>query len=204
MRLRARQDGTLQSSQEETVTTDGQDIAVEPADPETISVPEYDPWLAYGDPIDMYPGWDPYPGLFLDDAGLAWGAGLGVYTGFAWGWYHWHADWHHHRLDFNHQPYVTHAPAFPHPNTPDNRPDYARIDGFDSIPVHGPALSHDQFAAPENWGTATRMASHSQAFQGFDRGAIAGTYAFHGTSSPGGFHGGFAGGFHGGGFGGHR
>jgi hypothetical protein len=204
MRLRARQAGTLQSSQQETVTADGQDIALNPADPETIFVPQYDPWLAYGDPIDIYPGWDPYPGLFLDEPGLAWGAGLGIYAGFGWGWHHWHADWRHHRLDFNHQPYVSRPAAFSHPNTRPGGLDYDRPNGFDNTPIHSPVRSHDQFAAPENWGTATRMAPHSPAFSGFDRGRMAGTYAFRGTSSPGGFHGGFAGGFHGGGFGGHR
>ena len=202
MRRRAQQAGTLQSSPQETVTTDGEAIAVEPASPETVYVPEYDPWLAYGDPVDMYPGWDPFPGLFLDGPGLAWGLGLGVFAGFGWGWHHWHTDWHHHRLDFNHQPYGTHTTA--HPNMPGHGPDYARTNGFNNTPVHSPALPHDRPTVLQGRATVNHMAPHSEAFGGFNHGGVTRPYSFRGTPSPGGFHAGFAGGFHGGGFGGHR
>jgi hypothetical protein len=44
MRQRAQQAGTLTSTPQETVTTQAQTIAIEPADPEVVYVPEYDPW----------------------------------------------------------------------------------------------------------------------------------------------------------------
>src|SRR5258708_565114 len=61
MRQRAQQAGHLQNTAQETVTTEGQTIAIEPANPEIVYVPQYDPWLVYGAPVVAYPGWHPYP-----------------------------------------------------------------------------------------------------------------------------------------------
>src|SRR5271168_3571833 len=57
MRERARKAGNLKSTQQESVTNDGNTIVVEPADPQVVYVPEYDPWLVYGDPLAYYPDW---------------------------------------------------------------------------------------------------------------------------------------------------
>jgi len=48
-------------------TVQNQDSAIEiaPADPDVVYVPAYDPWLAYGYPLDAWPGWYPYPGSGL-------------------------------------------------------------------------------------------------------------------------------------------
>jgi len=54
----------------------GKTIVIEPADPEVVYVPEYDPWLVYGEPIGIWPGWYWYPGLFFDGPGIAFGFGL--------------------------------------------------------------------------------------------------------------------------------
>jgi Protein of unknown function (DUF3300) len=64
LRQRAQQSGNLKSTPQQTVTTQGQTIVVEPADPEVVYVPAYDPWLIYGDPILAWPGWYPYPGIW--------------------------------------------------------------------------------------------------------------------------------------------
>src|SRR5438094_749115 len=73
MRDRAQKVGNLKSTSQENVSNQGQTIVIEPADPEVVYVPEYDPWLAYGEPIGIWPGWYSYPGLFLDGPGIAFG-----------------------------------------------------------------------------------------------------------------------------------
>jgi hypothetical protein len=65
MRARAKQAGNLNSTSQETVTQQGQTIVIEPADPQIVYVPEYDPWLVYGAPVVVWPRWYSYPGLFL-------------------------------------------------------------------------------------------------------------------------------------------
>jgi hypothetical protein len=85
MRDRAQKAGNLKSTSQENVSNQGQTIVIEPADPEVVYVPEYDPWLAYGEPIGIWPGWYSYPGLFLDGPGIAFGFGFGIgyFGGFA-------------------------------------------------------------------------------------------------------------------------
>src|SRR5712671_3061751 len=109
MRQQARKAGQLNSNAQENVTTQGNTIVIEPANPDEVYVPAYDPWLVYGYPIVAYPGWYPEPGIFYDGPGLFFGAGFGIglFGGFGWGWNHWGYDWHNHRTIYNHNTYIS-------------------------------------------------------------------------------------------------
>src|ERR1700732_28252 len=102
MRQRAQQAGNLRSTPQQKVTTQGPTIVIEPANPEVVYVPEYDPWLVYGAPIGIWPGWYSYPGLFLAGPGIAFGLGFGIgyFGGFGWGWHPWGSDWGHSSIIF--------------------------------------------------------------------------------------------------------
>jgi hypothetical protein len=91
MRDRAEKAGNLKSTPQEKVSHQGQTVVIEPADPQVVYVPEYDPWLVYGEPIGIWPGWYAYPGLYLAGPGMAFGFGFGIgfFGGFGWGWGHW-------------------------------------------------------------------------------------------------------------------
>src|SRR2546425_6451858 len=78
MRDRAKAAGNLNSTSQEKVSQQGQTIVIEPAEPQVVYVPEYDPWLVYGAPIAVWPGWYWYPGLYLTGPGLAFGRGFGI------------------------------------------------------------------------------------------------------------------------------
>ncbi len=78
MRQQARKAGKLNSNEQENVTTQGDTIIIEPADPDVVYVPAYDPWLVYGAPIVAYPGWYPVPGIFLGGVEIGFGIGFGV------------------------------------------------------------------------------------------------------------------------------
>src|SRR6202166_208458 len=114
MRRRAQQAGNLKSTQQETVTTQGTTIVVEPANPQVVYVPEYDPWVVYGDPLAFYPGWIGVPGFFFDGPGIGFGLGIGIglFGGFGWGWHHWGTDWHGHGLIHGGHPYFSHSREF--------------------------------------------------------------------------------------------
>src|SRR5271166_3202635 len=62
MRRKAQDTGNLKTTPQQTVTEKDSAIDIEPADPEVVYVPAYDPWLVYGYPIVAWPGWYPYPG----------------------------------------------------------------------------------------------------------------------------------------------
>jgi len=205
MRERAQTAGNLNSTSQETVTQQGETIVIEPADPQIVYVPEYDPWVVYGPPVVIWPGWYSYPGLFLPGPGIAFGLGfrVGFYGGFGWGWHHWRSDWDRRAVIYNHNTYVSHSRTFINRNNFNREggnfnhaggfqgrgPGGSRDFGRSSNPQHG-------FVAPHS-----QTGSHSGAFSGFDHGGVARGFSSRGQSSfGGGVHGG--GGFHGGG--GHR
>ena len=230
MRRRAQQAGNLQTTSEQKVVQQGPQVVIEPANPEVIYVPQYDPWVVYGAPLVAWPGWYWYPGLFVPGPGIVFGVGLGIglFAGFGWGCSHWGFDWDRHRIVHNHNTYISNSRTFINRRTFDReRASFGHGNGLHAPGgVHGPGGSHDAgglggaqhhaFAAPHG-----APGGHWGAFSGFDRGgatrglsmrgssSFGGSHGgnvgggFHGGGGGGGFHGGgFGGGFHGGGFGG--
>jgi hypothetical protein len=114
MRQKAQASGNLKTTQQQSVTTQGSTIVVEPADPEVVYVPAYDPWVVYGDPIVAWPGWYAYPGIWFGGPYLSFGIGFGIgwYGGFGWGWGHWGFDWHNHYPIYNHDRYYSRSDTF--------------------------------------------------------------------------------------------
>ncbi len=95
MRHKAQQAGALKSTPQEVVRDDGPDVDIEPAEPDEVYVPAYDPWAVYGYPIAAWPGWYPYPGIWFGCPYLSFGLGFGIgwFGGFGWGWGHWGFNW---------------------------------------------------------------------------------------------------------------
>jgi hypothetical protein len=206
MRQQARKAGNLNSNEQETVTTQGNTIVIEPASPEVVYVPAYDPWLVYGAPIIAYPGWYPVPGIFWGGVGLSFGVGFGIgyFGGFGWGWGHWGYDWHGRRAFFDHHAFVSHSREFGHDGFHHgdfNHGSSGHGGGFG----HG-GFDHGNFGHGSDHGNAfhggsgfhAQSGTHSGGFGGFDHGGDARGFSSRGRSSVGG--GGFrGGGSHGGG-----
>src|SRR5258708_37998197 len=110
MRKRAKDAGNLNSTSQENVSQQGQTIVIQPADPQIVYVPEYDPWLVYGAPIGVWPGWYDYPGLFIAGPGIGFGLGFGVgfFGGFGLGREPRGAFWPHWGVGFGEPPFGTH------------------------------------------------------------------------------------------------
>jgi Protein of unknown function (DUF3300) len=98
MRFRARQNGRLESTPQQTVTTqsqNGQDaVVIEPANPQEVYVPVYNPDYVWGPPAYGY-----YPPLWYPSVGFGFGFGPGIYIGGffpswgAFGWGGWGLGW---------------------------------------------------------------------------------------------------------------
>jgi Protein of unknown function (DUF3300) len=200
MRARAKEAGNLNTTPQEKVGNTGPTIVIQPADTNVVYVPQYDPWLVYGAPLAMFPGWYPYPGLFLDGPGIDFGLGFGVgfLGGFGWGWHHWGFDWHGGgRVVYNHNTYVSRSTTIVNRNS------------FRSGQTNFNNGAGRSMGRNQGFRGNAPAGIHSGAFSGFDHGGVARGNAFRGQSSMGGFHGGGfgGGGFHGGGGhsgGGHR
>jgi hypothetical protein len=199
MRHQAQKAGHLQTTQQQTVTDQGDDIDIAPASPDVVYVPEYDPGLIYGYPVALWPGFYPWWGVGGPFISFGVGFGIGPFFGFGWGWGHWGFDWYNHGLIWGGHPYAFHSHAF-----------YDRNAYFHGGFRGGQGFDRGDrgfrgYAGPARGGAEVR-GGHPGAFGGVARGGDARGFASRGRSSfgGGGFHGGGGGGFHGGGGGGGR
>ena len=92
LRRKAKDQGNLNSTSEQKVIEENENIMIEPANPEVVYVPVYDPAYVYGP--WWYPAYPPYywyypPGLYSSSYI---GFGPGIYFGFnafTWAWFDW-------------------------------------------------------------------------------------------------------------------
>jgi hypothetical protein len=222
MRQKAQEAGNLKTTPQQTVSTQGSTIIVQPANPEVVYVPAYDPWAVYGYPVAVWPGWYPYPGIWFGGPYLSFGFGFGVgwFGGFGWGWNHWGCDWHNRTVIYNNNRYYSRS------NTFYNRSTYYRgggahggengfhggADGFhggadgdrgDNHAGATPRPSNEDSQAARGYADSRGQSGvHSNAFSGYDHGGQERDFSSRGSASFGG--GGGGGGFHGGGGGGRR
>ena len=102
MRAKAQSKGTLKTTEQQKVDTEtvegGEEaIAIEPANPQFVYVPSYDPAVVYGPPIYPYPAYY-YPG-YVPGMGLAFGTGL--ILGAAWANNWGNCNWGHGDITIN-------------------------------------------------------------------------------------------------------
>jgi uncharacterized protein DUF3300 len=228
MRRRARAAGNLKSTPQQTVDTSGQDddIAIQPANPSVVYVPAYNPWLVYGAPLVVWPGWYPYPGIWFGGPYLSFGLGFGIgwYGGFGWGWGHWGFNWRGGYAIYNRGRYYSGSRTFYNRNTfyrgganfrggvnargnvP--RPPNGNIAGRGGVynrpgavprPFNGNTQAARGYAEPRG-----QSGVRSGAFSGYDHGGQARSFSSRGSSSFGGGSRGFGGGGSRGGGGGGR
>ena len=130
MRQKAQSTGNLKSTDQQTVQSQGSDIVIQPANPQVVYVPAYNPWLVYGYPVTPWPYWYNYPGIWWGGPSLYWGGvgfGIGFYGGYGWGWNHWGTNWGGHTVVYNHSTYYSHS------NTFYNRNNYYRNGGYRGV-----------------------------------------------------------------------
>jgi hypothetical protein len=97
LRAQARAAGKLNSNSQQTVTTQTQGgqtaIDIQPANPEVVYVPTYNPEYIWGPPVYGY-----YPPLFYPGFGIGFGFGPGIFIGgffggLGWGGWGWGPNW---------------------------------------------------------------------------------------------------------------
>src|SRR6266542_1913966 len=84
MRKRAQDAGTLKTTAQQNVTTRDQTIINQPTNPDIVYLPQYDPWIVYGAPLVVYPGY--VPGLWVAAPIISFGIGFPLGWGLGWGW----------------------------------------------------------------------------------------------------------------------
>ncbi len=104
LRAKAQEEGNLKTTKEQKVVVQEKVIIIEPASPEVIYVPTYNPVVVYGP--WWWPAYPPYyyypPGYVVGAALFSFGVGIavGAAWGYAWGHCHW-GHHGHHRVNIN-------------------------------------------------------------------------------------------------------
>jgi len=102
LRQRAQTAKSLASTPQQTISTEDQEIIIEPANPEIVYVPTYNPWCAYGTwPYADYPpfNFEPWAG-YCAPADYLIGFGAGYYPFGFWSWDHF--EWRRHIIRIDH------------------------------------------------------------------------------------------------------
>jgi len=101
LRAKAQASGNLKTTKEQVVKVEQETIIIEPASPQVIYVPAYNPTVVYG--AWAYPAYPPYPvyppGYVATTAAFSFmaGAAVGAAWGYAWG----HSNWHGGEVNVN-------------------------------------------------------------------------------------------------------
>jgi len=98
MRHKAYNAGNLRSTPQERVYEQGSDVDIQPADPNVVYVPTYNPAYVYGYPVGLWPGFYPWWGVGFGGPYISFGLGFPVWPffGFGWGWHGWGIGWGFH------------------------------------------------------------------------------------------------------------
>jgi Protein of unknown function (DUF3300) len=124
MRNKAEQAGNLKTTPQQTVVQQGQTIIIQPANPQVIYVPEYNPTVVYGAPVAAPPGYSEtdlaLAGLLGFGAGIAVGALISDSDG--WGSSHWGCNWNGGgNVTYNHNVYVSNNNVYHHDDWNNNQ-----------------------------------------------------------------------------------
>ncbi len=101
LRRKAKAQGNLAATSQQKVIVQDQVVVIEPADPQVVYVPYYNPAVVYG--TWWYPAYPPFyyypPGAVIAAGAIGFAAGVAVASAWNWGWGHW--DWGHHDINVN-------------------------------------------------------------------------------------------------------
>src|SRR4030095_13904948 len=110
MRKRAQDAGTLKTTAQQNVTTQDQTIIIQPTNPDIVYLPQYDPWIVYGAPLAVYPGY--VPGPWVAAPIVSFGIGFPLGWPFGWAWDAWGCNWGGGFVVFDHARFISRSHTF--------------------------------------------------------------------------------------------
>jgi uncharacterized membrane protein YgcG len=115
MRHKAYDAGNLRTTPQQRVYEQGPDVDIQPANPDVVYVPTYNPAYVYGYPVGLWPGFYPWWGVGFGGPFISFGFGfpLAPFFGFGWGWHAWGLGWGFHGgVFFGGHPYAWRGAGF--------------------------------------------------------------------------------------------
>ncbi len=95
-----------------------QTIVIEPAQPDVVYVPSYNPTAVYGEPVAAYPGYS--TGAMVTTGLVSFGVGMLVGAAISnnnnnccgWGYNSWNTGWNNSSVNYNNNVYVSNSNTF--------------------------------------------------------------------------------------------
>src|SRR5579862_606896 len=113
MRRKAEAAGNLRTTPQQRVYDRDDQVQIEPADPQVVYVPQYNPYYVYGYPVAYWPGFVPWWGFGGPFISFGFGFPIAPFFGFGWGWHGWGIGWGFHGgVFFGGHPYAWHGAGF--------------------------------------------------------------------------------------------
>ncbi|MFZ0952177.1 MAG: DUF3300 domain-containing protein [Candidatus Sulfotelmatobacter sp.] len=113
MRHKAQDAGNLRTTPQQRVYDQDNQVQIEPADPDVVYVPQYNPAYVYGYPVGLWPGFYPWWGFGGPYISFGFGFPIAPFFGFGWGWHGWGIGWGFHGgVFFGGHPYAFHSRGF--------------------------------------------------------------------------------------------
>jgi hypothetical protein len=113
MRHRAQDAGNLRTTPQQRVYDRDDQVQIEPSDPDTVYVPQYNPSYVYGYPVGVWPGFYPWWGFGGPYISFGFGFPIAPFFGFGWGWHGWGIGWGFHGgVFFGGHPYAFRSRGF--------------------------------------------------------------------------------------------
>ncbi len=174
LRRKANETGNLKTTKEQKVIVEQQTqtIVIQPANPQVVYVPTYNPTVVYGAwPYPAYPPYPVYPPGYVATGVLSFAAGVAV--GAAWsGWGGWHSNWHGGDVDIN----VNRQNSFTRNNyTNANRYQLSQnrtTQAWQHNPQHRKGAQYSNQATAQKFGqSGARARTTSNAARGYEGGA---------------------------------
>jgi hypothetical protein len=176
MRQRAEAAGNLQSTPQQSVSYDQGYIQLAPVNPQVVYLPAYDPWTAYGQPIQPYRGFSLVGALgsfFGSSLGSSFGSGavrfgLGIamsaFNHTSFGWLGWGLNWLTHSLLFQNSNYYSHSTTVADWGLPHGGPRAAFQRG-----TMATRLPNNSYRSPGNYLRPGGVPNSYRAYNGYNR-----------------------------------
>jgi Protein of unknown function (DUF3300) len=102
-----------------------QTIVIEPAQPDVVYVPSYNPTVVYGEPVAAYPGYS--TGAMVTSSVVSFGVGMLIGAAISnnnnccgWGYNSWNTGWNNASVNYNNNVYVSNSNTFVNRNNVNN------------------------------------------------------------------------------------
>jgi len=173
LRRKALEAGNLQSSKEQAVKKEGDIIIIQPADPQVIYVPAYNPTVVYG--VWAYPAYPPYPVYVYPPGAAMFTFTMGVAMGAAWYHGYGHCDWHGGDINIDRDVTIN-RPARPEQRPSGGRPETkpsgggAKAEQWKHNPEHRQGVAYRDQATRDKYSPTNRAAvDNRQGNRGYDK-----------------------------------